>query len=63
MKFVAKTTAVCLAAASAWTPAFAQEISDAREGNAWIGYVVAAFLALAVGIVSFMGSKRSHQDT
>lgn len=44
-------------------PAIAQEVSEARPGNTWIGYVVAAVLTLAVGIVSFMGSKRSHEDT
>ncbi|MEM1026707.1 MAG: hypothetical protein AAGJ38_01355 [Planctomycetota bacterium] len=44
-------------------PTLAQEVSQAREGNAWISYVVAAVLALFVGVVSFMGAKRSHEDT
>ena len=43
-------------------PVLAQEVNKAREGNAWIGYVVAAVLALIVAVVSFLGSKRTHED-
>ena len=52
-----------LASVPPFATALAQEVSKAREGNAWIGFVVAAVLALLVAVVSFMGSKRTHQDT
>ncbi|MEM7576652.1 MAG: hypothetical protein AAF328_04175 [Planctomycetota bacterium] len=63
MRIVIVLVAALLVVSPMLTPAVAQEISEAREGNAWIGYVVAAVLTLAVGVVSFMGAKRTHEDT
>lgn len=44
------------------SPALAQAPSKAPEGNAWITVVIAIVLVIAVGVASFMGSKRTHQD-
>ena len=40
----------------------AQQVSKAKEGNAWVGSVVAIVLAMCVAGVSFMSSRRGHQD-
>ncbi len=42
--------------------AWAQPVNAAREGNSWIGLVVAVVLALIIAVVSFMSPKRGHQD-
>jgi flagellar basal body-associated protein FliL len=44
------------------SPALAQAPSKAPEGNAWIAVVIAIVLVIAVGVASFMSSKRTHQD-
>lgn len=43
-------------------PALAQEVPDAPDSQQWIPIVVAVVLALCVVAVSFMNSKRGHQD-
>ena len=42
--------------------AAAQPVEDAKEGNAWIAFVVAIFLVILVVGGAFMSSRRGHQD-
>ena len=44
-------------------PAAAQTATRAQDsGRGWIAVVFAIVLVIAVGVGSFMGSKRTHQD-
>ncbi|MEM8783380.1 MAG: hypothetical protein AAGE65_11070 [Planctomycetota bacterium] len=60
---IATTVITMTAALLTSTPTLAQDVSEAREGAAWVAYVVAAVLTLGVAAVSFMGAKRTHEDT
>ena len=42
--------------------ALAQPVNKAKEGNAWVAFVVAIVLAIAVAAVCFMSPRRGHQD-
>lgn len=55
--FVALTLAMLTA-----VPAFAQEIGRAPEKSMWQADILAIFFLVCVAVVSFMSSKRGHQD-
>lgn len=44
------------------SPLWAQEIGKAPEKSGWIADVIAIVLVVCIAVVSFMSSKRGHQD-
>ena len=47
---------------SAATPVLAQDVPKAPETEGWVVVLISMVLIVAVGVASFMSSKRGHQD-
>jgi len=59
------TFAAALALLASAAPALAQradEVAELTESDRWIAVVAALVLIAAVGVASFLSSRRGHQD-